>query len=151
MGDETIRTGVDDLLTYLTGKEKVAMQDAATALGVPLETMQAWTGFLVEEKILGIVYKFTKPFIYLNKEEKPKKKQVLEHTTESLDQVKQEYADHARVKQIPDAKIPELWRAHVQEALAAKKAYFLEQASRRNVANPLQLWEEYQKDLMARC
>ena len=92
MGDDTVTTEVDDLLAYLKGKERVALQDAATVLNVTPETIQAWVDFLVEEKILGIEYKFTKPFIYLNKEEK-KKGKIIEDTSVTIDQVKQEYFD----------------------------------------------------------
>jgi hypothetical protein len=120
-------------------------------LNVPPQTLQAWVDFLVEEKILGIEYKFTKPFIYLNREDKPKKNQIIEHTTESLEQVKEAYFQRARTKQIPEQKIDELWRLHVLEALQGKKAYFFEQASRRSMANPQQLWEEYQRNLLVRC
>jgi hypothetical protein len=150
MGEDTVKTGVDDLLAFLQGKERVAMQDAATALKVPLDTMQAWTDFLVEEKILGVEYKFTKPFIYLNREEK-KKKQLVEKTTVPLEQIKREYFQRARERQIPESKILELWRQRVQDALASKKIYFLEQANRRNAPNPLRLWDAYQQDLHARC
>ena len=47
MVDGTVTTGVDDLLEYLKGQEKVAMQDAAGVLGIPMETLQAWVDFLV--------------------------------------------------------------------------------------------------------
>lgn len=150
MGEELITTGVDDLLHYLEGKDRVAMQDAAAYLNVPLDTLQAWTDFLVEEKILGIEYKFTKPFIYLNKEERPRKT-ILEQTSVSIEQIKEEFAARARSKQIPAAKIPELWKAHVREALITKKAYFFEQAKRRQAQDIERLWQEYQADLLARC
>jgi hypothetical protein len=151
MGEETVTTGVDDLLEYLKGKDRIAMQDAAVVLKVPLTTMQAWVDFLVEEKILGIEYKFTKPFIYLNKDETIKKKQIVEKTTITLEQVKQEYMDRAAAAQIPQNKMRELWRAHVQQALAAKREYFFDQAGRRNAGNPRKLWEDYQADLLSRC
>lgn len=150
MGEELITTGVDDLLTYLQGKDRIAMQDAAVYLNIPLDTLQAWVDFLVEEKILGLEYKFTKPFIYLNHEQKTKKK-IFENTTVPLSTIKEEYAAHARSKQIPAMKIPELWRSHVLEALSAKKAFFMEQATKRRAEDPERLWEEYQQDLLLRC
>lgn len=150
MGEEVITTGVDDLLSYLKGKDRIAMQDVATFLNIPLDTLQAWVDFLVEEKILGIEYKFTKPFIYLNHEEKLKKR-IVEHTTVPLEVVKEEFSTRARSKQIPNTKIPELWRAHVSDALSRKKAYFLEQAAKRHAEDAARLWEEYQQDLLLRC
>lgn len=151
MGEDVITTGVDDLLKYLEGKDRIAMQDAATYLNVPLDTLQAWTDFLVEEKILGIEYKFTKPFIYLNKEEKQIKNKVLENTTISLAQIKEEFETRARSKQIPAVKIPELWKEHVMQALEKKRSYFMEQAQRRRAQDPEHLWQEYQEDLLSRC
>src|SRR4051794_5061214 len=104
MGEDVITTGVDDLLDYLKGKDRVSMQDAAQFLSVTMDTLQAWTDFLVEEKILGIEYKFTKPFIYLNHEEKSKKKQIVEQTSVPLEQIKSEYMERAKSKQIPLSK-----------------------------------------------
>jgi hypothetical protein len=151
MGEEVITTGVDDLLDYLKGKDRVAMQDVATFLSVSMDTLQAWTDFLVEEKILGIEYKFTKPYIYLNQVEKSKHKQVVEQAAMTLEQIKQEYKERAMAKQMPIPKIIELWRAHVQEALESKKEFFFEQASRKNASNPQQLWSQYREDLLRRC
>lgn len=152
MGDEVVTTGVDDLLAYLKDKDRVALQDAAVVLGVPLETLQAWVDFLVEEKILGLEYKFTKPYVYLNKEEPKKNKaHLVEQAILEVESLKQEYVQRAREKQIPDSKIPQLWRSHVLEALGRKREYFLQQAIRRHAADPQQLWERYQADLLSRC
>jgi hypothetical protein len=112
MGDEVVTTGVDDLLAYLRDKDRIAMQDAANVLGVSLDTLQAWVDFLVEEKILGIEYKFTKPFIYLNREEDPRHKaKVIEQKIIPIEAFRDDFFQRARVKQIPEQKIPELWRA----------------------------------------
>jgi hypothetical protein len=149
MGEEIITTGVDELLVYLQGKDRVAMQDVAAHLNVQMDTLQAWVDFLVEEKILGIEYKFTKPYIYLNKEEKPKAKVVQAQVP--LSDLRNEFAERARTKQIPTGKIAELWRAHVLEALSTKKSYFIEQASRRHVTDAERMWQDYQQDLLSRC
>lgn len=150
MGDEMITTAVDDLLAYLRGKDKVAMQDVASVLNVPLETLQAWVDFLVEEKILGIEYKFTRPFIYIN-EEHTKRKSTLVEPTLVLEDVKKQYIEHARAKQMPEGTILDLWRSHVLESLARKRDYFIEQATRRSATDPEQLWKKYQEQLLARC
>ncbi len=151
MGEDLVTTGVDDLLHYLQGKDRVAMQDVASILNVSIETIQAWVDFLVEEKILGIEYKFTKPFIYLNKEDRTNKGKLLETTTISLEKIKQEYQERAQAKQIPQLKIKELWTNRIQEALLLKRDYFIEQAKRRNAQDPESLWQEYKTDLLMRC
>jgi hypothetical protein len=152
MVEGTVKTGVDDLLEYLKGHEKAAMQDAATVLQIPMETLQAWVDFLVEEKILGIEYKFTKPFIYLNKEGGSKRASVIpKHDKITFEQIKQEYLLHAEQKKLPADTILSLWRGHVTEALERKKDYFLQQAASRGLPNPLALWERYAQALLARC
>ncbi|MDD9953822.1 MAG: hypothetical protein OXR66_05800 [Candidatus Woesearchaeota archaeon] len=148
MGEEMITTGVDDLLEYLKDKDRVAMQDAATALHIQPETVQAWVDFLVEEKILGIEYKFTKPYIYLNRE--TKKAKHIEPPKVTIKEVKKKFTDRAARKQIPAGKISELWKSHVIDALQRKKTYFTEQAQQRQL-DPEQLWDAYEKDLLARC
>ncbi len=153
MVDDLIRTGVDDLLDYLKDKDKVAMQDVVTVLGVPVDTVQAWVDFLVEEKILGIEYKFTKPYIYINKKQEETKRhgRIIENTTVDISSIKEEYFQRAKQKQIPEKKIEELWKQHVKDALEDKYEYFIEQASRRRAANITQLWQEYKTRLLTRC
>lgn len=147
MADEVITTGVDDLLEYLGGKDKVALQDVAKVLGIPHETLQAWVDFLVEEKILGIEYKFTKPYVYLNREGGQKKK----GEQLGLNDLREEYERHAREKKMPGEKIAELWRTHVADALDRKKEYFLEEAKVRGLPNTDEHWEAYRKNVLARC
>jgi len=149
MTDEVITTGVDDLLAYCKGKDKVAMQDAATVLNIPHETIQAWVDFLVEEKILGIEYKFTKPYIYINKETQEKTK-VIEQTEVTIMDVRHAWETHAHEQQIPAAKLPELWRSHVAAGLDRQRDYFFEQAQRRHASEPEKLWQEYRALLLGK-
>ncbi len=60
---QIIETGVDRLVELLKKKGKVSFQDAARELGVSLDVIGEWAGFLNEEGILGIEYKFTTPFL----------------------------------------------------------------------------------------
>ena len=152
MSTDIVTTGVDELLNYLREKDKVPMQDAATALDIPVETIQAWVDFLVEEKIIGIEYKFTKPFIYLNAaEERPAQGTVLERDAVSIEQIKREFEEHAREKKIPQSKIQELWLSHIREALTTKKNYFVEKAKQHNADDTEHLWEEYQSNIIIRA
>jgi hypothetical protein len=152
MGEEIITTGVDELIAYLRGKDRVPMQDAAMVLKIPFETLQAWVDFLVEEKILGIEYKFTKPYIYLNKADiPPAQNAIVEDRALTFTELRDAFMSRARDKRIPEAKLLALWRAHVSDALDLKKAYFLEQAIRRNAPNPESQWLEYRRDALERC
>ncbi|HEC96339.1 MAG TPA: hypothetical protein ENI59_01520, partial [Euryarchaeota archaeon] len=67
MAEKTIKTGVDQLIELLKRVEKIEMSKAAKEINVPLKTLQKWVDFLAEEGLIGIEYKFTTPYIYLNK------------------------------------------------------------------------------------
>lgn len=148
MVDEVITTGVDALLDLLRNVEKIAMSDAADKLRVPLDTLQSWVDFLVEERIVGIEYKFTKPFIYLNRDEPKKKK---DSPLPQLKEIKKEYVERAKKKKIPDEQIPQLWDAHVRQELTYLEPFFNEQAQRRSIQDTherRQLWDTYCRELM---
>ena len=63
-----IRTAADELFELVKKNAKISVEGAAKQLRIPLATIQALVDFLVEEKVFGIEYKFTTPFIYLYKE-----------------------------------------------------------------------------------
>ena len=77
MNNEVIRTGVDELLDFLTHNDKTALSEVASKLKIDVNTLQAWVDFLVEESIVGIEYKFTTPYIYLNKSLEKKKEESM--------------------------------------------------------------------------
>jgi len=146
--EDTIRTGVDDLLQLLKGVDKIPLTDAAKQLNISASLLQSWVDFLVEEEIIGIEYKFTKPIIYLNKPLEAKKSSVRaeEH---AYDEYKQDFKNRAKQKNIPQEKISFLWRNHVAEALNRKKSFFIREAKKRNLANPDELWNEYEQKLLS--
>jgi len=148
--EEVITTGVDALLDLLRESDKIALGDAASKLNVPIDTLQSWVDFLVEERIVGIEYTFTKPFIYLNRD-KPQKKKAA--PTPQLREIKKEYEARARKKKIPPEQIPQLWEAHVQQELAYLEPFFNEQVQRRGVQDTEErrkLWQTYTKQLLGR-
>lgn len=151
MVEDVITTGVDALLDLLRSTDKIAMGDAATQLRIPLETLQSWVDFLVEERIVGIEYTFTKPYIYLNRDEQKEKKES--SPLPKLKVIKQEYESRARKKKIPADQVPQLWEAHVRQELAYLEPFFNEQSQRRGVQNTEErrtLWQEYTNKLMKR-
>ena len=149
MGEEMITTGVDELIAYLRGKDRVALQDAATVLGLPMDTLQAWVDFLVEEKILGLEYRFTKPFVYLNRDSVDAG--VPHERALTLQEMRALFVEHARSKRIPDEKIVGLWHTHVINTLNKKQTYFIDQAMRRSLPDPEHAWQTYREDLLVRC
>ncbi len=147
MVDDTIKTDVDRLIALLHGKEKVLLTEAAEELGVPVETVQSWVDFLVEEGVIGIEYKFTNPYIYLNNPSG--KKAMVKHEEElGWDSFHQAFLEKAHEKQIPELKAAALWKSHVLTILNQKKAFFFDEARKRGLANIERLWEEYQKEVL---
>ena len=151
MVEDVITTGVDALLDLLRATDKIAMGDAAVQLHIPLDTLQSWVDFLVEERIVGIEYKFTKQLIYLNRDQTKEKK--ISSPLPKLIEIKKEYESRARKKKIPAAQIPQLWEAHIRQELAYLEPFFTEQSQRRGVQNTQvrrELWQAYTARLMER-
>lgn len=152
MGDELIKTGVDELLSILSTTSKMPLTEAAKKLNVHIDVVQAWVDFLVEERIIGIEYKFTTPYIYLNK--------ALETSTSpispdkipddaSIGYFKTEFFEKAKRNNIPEEKIPMLWRNHLLQELEIKKKYFFFEAQQRKLMNIDVLWRNYQDKMLA--
>lgn len=141
--NERIETGVDKLIDFLRGKEKVDIKDAADTLGVPVETIQVWTDFLVEENIVGLEYKLTKPYIYLIKDlPGAGKKELI-----SIKDYKDEFSEKARKLKLPEVRIKYLWRTHLMEEVEKSKEFFYKEAKRRNLPTPDNLWDRYKEKL----
>ncbi|MEK6949513.1 MAG: hypothetical protein AABX34_04775 [Nanoarchaeota archaeon] len=62
-----IETGVDKLVKIINSRGSVSSVDAAKELGVSPTVVMEWADFLEEEGIIGIEYKFTKPFLVTRK------------------------------------------------------------------------------------
>ena len=149
MADSTVRTGVDELLDLLRKIDKITLSDAAKKLGLNSSLLQSWVDFLVEEEIIGIEYKFTKPIIYLNKPAEEKKARIKEEAEIGLESYKQDFKLRASEKSIPVEKISFLWRDHAKEALSRRKEFFFREAKKRNLANVDNLWRIYNEKIMS--
>ena len=66
--DSIIRTVADELFELVKKRSKLSVEEASKQLKIPIATIQALVDFLGEEKVFGIEYKFTTPYIYLYKE-----------------------------------------------------------------------------------
>jgi hypothetical protein len=152
MVDKTIETGVDQLIKLVKEKKRISINDAAKTIRMPLHTVQKWVDFLVEEKILGVEYKFTVPHIYLNKDEAAISKQKVEELKIDLQNYKESFVMRARSNNIPEQKIPELWKNHLANELEFKKPFFYNEARKRSYDEKDidQMWDEYKDDLMAK-
>ena len=68
MTDNVLKTGVDELYELVMSRKKISVEEIAKILKIPDDTVQALVDFLVEEKIFGIEYKFTTPYVYISHE-----------------------------------------------------------------------------------
>jgi predicted transcriptional regulator len=146
MKEEVVRTGVDELLDLLGNNAKIPLTEVATKLKLDVSVIQAWVDFLVEEGIVGIEYKFTTPYIYMNKKVDKKSDNILEkEDSYNMQYFKKQFWDKAKANNIPDSQIEMLWKNHVIQALELQKKYFFFEAQRRKLTNVDQLWQEYKE------
>jgi predicted ArsR family transcriptional regulator len=140
---EVIKTGVDELLELLKTVSKISIADAALKLGVSPALVQSWVDFLVEEEIVGVEYKFTKPLIYLNKAPAQAAFSDLQEPEPSFQNFKEEYWKRALDKNIPEERIDFFWKNHLKEVAESRKDFFMREANRRRLENVEELWNSY--------
>ncbi|MGV8141405.1 MAG: winged helix-turn-helix domain-containing protein [Candidatus Woesearchaeota archaeon] len=146
MVDDVVKTGVDELLEFLAHNAKTPLSEVATKLKLDVGVVQAWVDFLVEEGIIGIEYRFTTPYIYLNKVVEKKQETVQEKEENyNIQYFKEQFWAKARSNNIPDKQIDMLWKNHVIQALDLQKKYFFFEAQRRKINDIEQAWQEYRE------
>ncbi|MFH1212402.1 MAG: hypothetical protein V1659_05770 [Candidatus Woesearchaeota archaeon] len=153
MVDNIITTGVDELIEILKSRDKMPISDAARLLKTPLSVVQSWVDFLVEEKILGVEYKFTKPYIYLNRPDEEKTKETGEKNREkqksqNIQSFKDNFKEKAREKNIPESKVHYLWQNHIMREVELKKQFFFIEAKKRDFFDAEELWTRYKQHLL---
>jgi len=145
MEDNVLKTSADDLYELVKSRKKISVEDAAKILKVPDKVVQGLVDFLVEEKIFGIEYKFTTPYIYISQENKiefvskPKKKLI----------PKENFFKKANEWNVPSEKINYLWKKYVRENLESIKEDFYTKANSRNLSKEKidRLWNKYSANL----
>ena len=147
MKEEILRTSADDLYELVKSRKKISIEDAAKLLRMPLNSVNALVDFLVEEKIFGIEYKFTTPYIYINKEKQSEI--IAAQSTGSKIKSKEEFFQKAQKWNISQQSVNQLWNKYVNENLDSIKAEFQRKAKLRNFSNQKieELWVKYQKYL----
>ncbi len=149
MDEVKVETGVDALISLLQKHDKMSLKDVAIKLGISEAFIQSWVDFLVEERILGVEYKFTKPYIYLNQKKKFLDKDEEEELTDlQIDHFKKNYFEHARKKLIPENKIPALWKLHISSAIDKKREFFIQEATKHGLSDVETLFLKYKEQLV---
>ena len=136
----TIKTGVDNLIELLKNREKITISDAAKELKINFKVLQKWVDFLVEEKIIGIEYKFTVPYIYLNRTKHEEEKII---SKRSLKLIKNNFKERAKRKNIPEEQINVLWNKKLERELENQKEYFFRYARLRKISNVNEIWNDF--------
>lgn len=141
--DNMLRTIADELFELVKKSKKTSVEEAAKQLKMPIASVQALVDFLVEERIFGIEYKFTTPYIYLYKEgvkeATGKEKRFIGLVT------KEQFYEKAKEKNVPHEYIEDMWRKYLQQNLAHLREEFLERAKEKKVTEEKieELWERY--------
>lgn len=142
--DTVLRTIADEFLELVKKSNRISVEEAAKKLKMPLPTMQELVDFLVEEKVFGIEYKFTTPYIYLYKEGIKEAKGKERSFTQELI-TKEQFYEKAKGKKVPYEHIEGLWRKYLQQNLARMREEFLRKAREKKVAEEKieELWKKY--------
>jgi hypothetical protein len=144
LGGPVIRTKVDDLIELLKQVEQISLPEASSRLGIGQDVLQQWVDFLVEEKMVGVEYKFTTPYLYYAgpKDEGDKNIDIL-----SIDDFKDQFIQSARERNIPENMIPQFWKKHLVGILEEKKAFFLSYCKQKNIPEPDKLFEQFKNQM----
>jgi hypothetical protein len=141
-----LKTSADDLFELVKKKKKLSVEEAAKVLKLPQKTVQALVDFLVEEKIFGLEYKFTTPYVYMSQEFKQKPYKTLEKVSavEKL-AAKEDFYKKAKQKGISHERIRSLWRKYLNQHLDFIKNEFYQKAKLRNISEKMTriLWRKY--------
>ena len=145
MVGESVQTDVDLLVSLVKEKGKVSIEAAAKALKVPIDTVQTWVDFLIEEEVLGIEYKFVTPYLFFNKE--PGRKEGDVQPVEE----KEEFIDKAKRRGLPVARVNSLWQKYMQSNIEEIRENFFIRAKEKGATQQQleTLWVKYQEYLRA--
>ena len=144
MADFVLRTVADELLELVRKSKKISVEEAAEKLKMPIASVQALVDFLVEEKIFGIEYKFTTPYIYLYKEGIRNAREKEKSFEEGLI-TKEQFYDKAKAKKVPHEHIGGMWRKYLQQNLSHIRDEFLRKSRQKKVpeGKTEELWKKY--------
>jgi len=142
--EEIVRTDVDDFLDLVKRKKKISISEAAKEMGTGTETIQAWTDFLVEEKIVGTEYRFTTQYIYPVEE----KDKGIDISYIGFD-TKEEFIEKARRRNISDTQIKLLWLKYLNMYRETMKEVFYQKALAKKMDKKKidELWKKYSEYL----
>jgi phage antirepressor YoqD-like protein len=136
---KSVRTAADDLVEVVKRHKKIAVDDLAKMLKLPVQSVQAIIDFLVEEKVLDMEYKFTTPYVYLSEGRFREQRASLGAFS------KEEFITRAREKGIAEDEIAVLWKRYLAENLPQIRQHFMAKAYARGATaeKAEELWLKY--------
>jgi len=135
-----LRTDVDEFLDLIKKRGRISLGEATKALKIPMQTVQAWADFLVEEKIIGIEYKFTTPYVFMNQEQAEKNEfKYMQFDT------KDEFFEKAEHKGLNAGQAKLLWLKYLNLNKESMRQVFYQKAKERGIdkAKADGLWKRY--------
>jgi hypothetical protein len=141
-----IETGVDKLIALLKTTGKLEISEISKRLSFPSDVVQNWVDFLVEEKIVGVEYNLTKPYVYLIVKAKNEDTVNLDDNFKGY---KDDFQESLKRKAVGQEKVEFEWKSHVVSRLDLMKQFFFSEAERRKLKDPERLWEEYRKKVIS--
>lgn len=141
--NNVLKTSVDDLYELVKSKKKISVEEAAKILRLPVKVVHSLVDFLVEEKIFGIEYKFTTPFIYISQGNLKEKSTESSYAKSLI--TKDEFFEKAKNRNIPFEKVNELWKRYIEENIKNIRDEFYAKAKKRSLEKEQAdvLWEKY--------
>ncbi len=142
--EEVLRTVADELLELVKKSGRISIDEAAKKLKISIDTVQALADFLIEERIFGIEYKFTTPYLYLYKEGITEAKAKEKGITEKL-VTKEQFYKKAKEKNILHENIGVLWRKYMQQNMEHIREEFLRKCKEKKIPHDKvdELWKKY--------
>jgi len=143
MNEIVLKTSADDLYELVKSKGKISVEEAAKILKIPVNVVQSLVDFLVEEKIFGVEYKFTTPYVYISQG----KGEMINFQNKFAKKIttKDEFFQKASKWNIPFEKMNDLWKSYIKENLNYIKEVFYRKANSRNISKEKidALWKKY--------
>lgn len=139
----TVQTGVDALLNLLKEKKKISLDEAAKKLNLPTSAVQTWVDFLVEERVVGVEYHFTKPFIYLNEDKDGGE------SGKTLEESRKKYFEELKKEGISEEQMEYFWKNKLLNEAKELKEHFMEEAKKKKMHNEVFLWEKFLNRLIS--
>jgi len=139
-----LRTVVDELLDLVKARKKISVEDAAKELKMSMSSAQSIVDFLVEEKVFGIEYKFTTPYIYLYSEAPVMARAKEKGFTEDMI-TKDIFYRKARDKNVPQEFIEGMWRKFLKSHLIQIRGEFIKMSKEKKISEEKieELWARY--------